>query len=1461
MNRWRLHRGGIVNIWQYTEQTFDFSGGRAIFQGTNGSGKSRTLELLLPLCLDGDLRQVGSKGFDTVSLRRLMLDDYDGGPNRIGYAWVELTRDSGEYLTCGLGVKASKTSQAITDSWRFITSLRVGHDLALVGADRTPLGPTQLRDLIGADCVLEEAAFRARVAETVYGVPAPRYGDLLHLQRTLRNPDVGLKVLEGQLEQILSDALPPLDQALVEQLATSFDDLESIRENITRLSSADAALGTFLKTYSDYAFGGLRSAADRLGAAEDGVRKQERASARLSASLEETLAARTAAEHSLAVLEAGEQQAEETIGALKELPAFRDLQDLQTREKLVAEKRSSAAAALDMANKQRLQEDGAVDGVLRLLRRLAEDLGAAEELVEPLRHHLRVAGLDPAAVPDVPRVSTLDPLVRTESVRAKPDPEAEPLPIERRVPPVVEELALEPLAARTSSIASSARQRGALALALAAQAAELDSAQRQVDALRQTARDAQHAATEAAALRNQEAQELASVAQGWLADVEAWRTSGPLSATQPDSPLAVPTSVDPAAARSLASAAREWVGPLVTAARDGAHAVVQRRAELAASINALDAELSGLRSGTAQVPERGRFVAAERDATAGAPFYRLVDFQPTVDAAERAGLEAALEASGLLDAWVTPPSPDTRSGDQAPKMYGNTVTAPRLNRGTATTPNPSDHPPTTQPASQTNAAAAADRSTDLPAGDATVQDVLALPGTPVDGPSLASVLVPAVEPNSPVPATVVADLLASVSLWSLPSTPSASASSPSPSPGLPLSADALPSQGMSASADASASPSPSADTFTASASASAGTFAVSPGGFAVSPDGRWRAGVLTGAWRKDAAEFIGAGAREAARRRRIAELEDELAALRADLGVAEAELAAAKNLVEQWESHLERFPADRELVARHGRLQAAQESAERAARRAEELRDELATAQSRGEAAAAEVVRQAGDAGLPATTEGLHQAQQAAAEAQRTADRLGDVLRRQCQSTVADLTDATHRYHAAVEDRGAAESDAEARCVDYASQASTLAELTDAIGGEAREIADQLSTLERSRREMRGELKGVREEVVSAREQAAKLSAQLETSAEQLTQARDGLTRATEHFKATVQAPGVLVAALPDVPEDVTSVRAALMASDRRGAGETTVITKLQALQTSLAGSHDIAAEQHVGLLTVTVTGEDGARPVAVAARQVTTKLAEQRGFLDEQYQNIFADYLIRDLAEWLRGQIAVAEDLCKRMNEVLGRARSSQGVHVKLAWKPSAALDEGTRDALALVRLPYAERDPEQDATLRRVFTERIEAERDAHTGNYAEILSRALDYRTWHQFTVTVADTGPDGGPRERRLRQLSSGETRLISYVTLFAAAASFYDAVSDEFSPLRLVLLDEAFERLDDPTIARMLGLLVDLDMDWVITWPSGWGVSDKIPRMHIYDVLRPKNGRGVACTQTTWDGAALDRIDP
>ncbi|MEV4318550.1 TIGR02680 family protein [Actinocrispum sp. NPDC049592] len=1348
--RWRLHRGGIVNVWQYAEQTFDFSGGRAIFQGTNGSGKSRTLELLLPLCLDGDLRQLGSKGFDTVSIRRLMLDDYDGGPNRIGYAWIELQRD-GHHLTCGLGVKASKTSQQISDSWRFITPERVGHDFQLVGADRVPLGAAQLREVLGADCVLEEQAFRAKIAETVYGVPAGRYGDLLHLQRTLRNPDVGLKVLEGQLEQILSDALPPLDSAMIEQLATSFDDLESIRENITRLGTADKALRTFLRTYSDYALGGIRSAADRLKGSEDTVRRLGAQTAKLTKDLEKARTERADAERSEAEIEAGEQQAEETIGALKELPAFRDLQDLQSREKLVAAARSAASAALDVASKQRTAEDATVDGVVRLLRRLSQDLDSAGEFGESLRTALQAAGLDTSLCPTLPRWAESDGETITERVRAKPDPEAEPLPIERKVPPPVaaDDLlqSLTEAAERAGRAAKEARSRSALTLALHQQAVEQEKQEQRVETLRSSARAAQLEATEASGRRNQANQELITESDVWLEQVATWRKAGPLRDAAPERELPMPSiediSANPAEARALATAARQWTAPLVQVARETAHTASLRRTETREAISQRDAELAGLRAGKEPTPE----TPAGRDASAGAAFYQLVDFRKDLSDAERAGIESALEASRLLNALVTPDG-------------------------------------------------------SVPA----LADVLASPGAAVPGASLADVLVAVEVPGSPVDASRVDALLHSIGL------------------------------------DSSDAP------------------------MTLGRDGAWRAGALHGTWLKPAAEYVGAGARAAARQRRIGELEEELSALREELAAAEEQQRTANDVVAEWERHLEKFPGDEELIAKHTRMRAEQEATERANKHAQQLREEHDQMQARWQATTADLLRQAGDAGLSPRSDDLRQAQQSAAEAQGAAERLAEALRQRCKGTVEDLVDAFHRYNSAVEDRTTAEAEADQRCAEYAAQAGTLSELTGAVGGEAKEIAARLAELESSRKRMRGSLKDVREQITELREQAAKLDALLGNATEQLTGAEEAQSAALRGFEAVVTAPGALSAALPDLEEsDLDSVRAALAeASDRKNASETAVITKLQDLQSALAGGYDIAADEHAGLLTVSVAGEEGGRPVALAAKQVSEKLAEQRGFLDEQYQRIFADYLIRDLAEWLRGQIAVAEDLAKRMNEVLSQAQSSQGVHVQLEWKPSAALDDETRQALSLVRMPYGERTSAQDATLRRVFTERIEAERDTHSSGYAEILSRALDYRSWHAFTVRVADTGPDGNQRVRRLRQLSSGETRLVSYVTLFAAAAAFYDAVSsssDDFAPLRLVLLDEAFERLDDPTIARMLGLLVDLDMDWVITWPSGWGVSDKIPRMHIYDVLRPRNGRGVACTQTTWDGAAMDRIDP
>ena len=60
--RWRMNRAGIVDVWYYYDTEFDLSGGRLVLRGTNGSGKSRALEMLLPFVLDADRRKMDAPG-------------------------------------------------------------------------------------------------------------------------------------------------------------------------------------------------------------------------------------------------------------------------------------------------------------------------------------------------------------------------------------------------------------------------------------------------------------------------------------------------------------------------------------------------------------------------------------------------------------------------------------------------------------------------------------------------------------------------------------------------------------------------------------------------------------------------------------------------------------------------------------------------------------------------------------------------------------------------------------------------------------------------------------------------------------------------------------------------------------------------------------------------------------------------------------------------------------------------------------------------------------------------------------------------------------------------------------------------------------------------------------------------------------------------------------------------------
>ena len=161
--------GGIVNVWFYLDNEFSLSGGRMILRGTNGSGKSRALEMLLPFLLDADRRRMDATGAARVSLDELMRTGAQGQSNRTGYLWLELARP-GELLTVGALVRHSQSASS-SKVWYFTTPLRVGAGLPLMSATREPLSRDALTELIGADRITESAhVHKERVRTEVFGL-------------------------------------------------------------------------------------------------------------------------------------------------------------------------------------------------------------------------------------------------------------------------------------------------------------------------------------------------------------------------------------------------------------------------------------------------------------------------------------------------------------------------------------------------------------------------------------------------------------------------------------------------------------------------------------------------------------------------------------------------------------------------------------------------------------------------------------------------------------------------------------------------------------------------------------------------------------------------------------------------------------------------------------------------------------------------------------------------------------------------------------------------------------------------------------------------------------------------------------------------------------------------------------------------------------------------------------------
>jgi uncharacterized protein (TIGR02680 family) len=612
-DRWRPARAGLVSLWRYWDETFTFHRGRLLLRGPNGSGKSMALELLLPFLLDGDTSP--SRLTSATRPRGRLFDRVMTGAtetNRVGFAWVEFARGD-QTFTVGARIRASQaTARAEVDF--FTTTLAVGRGLDLLDETRTPLSRKSLGEAIGDTGRVHDSAEQHRnaVRDVLFpGFTGGRYDSVITALLALRKEKLSQNLDLDKLSLVLSEALPPLDDHDVAAVAEGFERLDRRKAELAALERDVGEVKVLARHQRDYALAVVAGAAGDVRNAEtrrDDVTRRER-QAREELDSATVQADELAAERDR--LEDRQEAIHIEVAAMKDSDAYREGAAL-------AELRTRAAQLRELAGQAATRTDERA----RSHQTAAGDLEEAEERRRIADHNQEQATRDLAHAAEGADARSL-----LDDAEALSEPDEAELLVHAWVRGQREHVAEVRGALEIHDRAVNRRQH--FDEQFAADEGVIDR------------RSADHD-EKLAGLAHTRARYAASVL-GWASECEQLGADR-LTAALPRPPED-PSSVAAAVADVVALARAEEA----VARRELEE---QRRAELELQESTL-AERSRWERGELVDPDAPPW-RSERSGRTGAPLWRLVDLVEAAAENEVDGLEAALTAAGLVDAWVSP---------------------------------------------------------------------------------------------------------------------------------------------------------------------------------------------------------------------------------------------------------------------------------------------------------------------------------------------------------------------------------------------------------------------------------------------------------------------------------------------------------------------------------------------------------------------------------------------------------------------------------------------------------------------------------------------------------------------------------------------------------------------------------------------------------------------------------------
>ncbi|HET7326231.1 MAG TPA: TIGR02680 family protein [Nocardioidaceae bacterium] len=1322
--RWQPLRAGLVDLFHYDREEFWFRDGHLLLRGNNGTGKSKVLALMLPFLLDGETAPYRVEP-DGDSKKRMEWNLLLGGRHaeRTGYTWLELGRQDADgdavYVTIGAGLRATR-GKAGVQTWFFVTDRRVGDDLFLVSSHRAVVPRDRLREVLAerGEVYDRAADYRRAVDERLFHLGQERYDSLLSLLIQLRQPQLSKRPDERRLSDALTEALAPLDQALLADVAESFRSLDDERSELAVFTEAGETAGRFLDDYRRYA----QIAARRHAEGPREAQSRYEATGRL---LTEARRAR--------------DDAAQEISALK----------------------SAQAQTVDQLSVARAEKEALADSDLmrdaRQLQRLADDARQLEQLAERSAReaeHARTT-LERQQQRAEEATRRLDDAERAETEQRDAVVEAAGQATVGALDPAVDDA---PRRARHEA----GRRGDAVATVQRLVDDEAVVMGRHADARRRHA-DAEQQAERARANLESSRTARSEAADAFTAAAES-ALSGAAQAAVPDAAAVVDAVRTWADTLDEADPARTALGAAADAARERLaaerHRLTATREGLLEQRQTLEQERRSLEAGEARRPPvphtRDERARADRD---GAPLWRVVDFVDDLPDADRAGIEAALEASGVLDGWVTPDG-TLVDADDTMLVADQTASEPlsRLLRPAV------DH----------------DDAHARTVSEQAIRAVLAGIGVgPAGGPTS----------------------------W-------------------------------------------------------------------VDTTGDWQLGVLRGRWRKPSAEYVGAGAREQARRRRLAEITDRVAELDETVAVIDSDIQAVDRHRAQVAEELAAYPSDQRLRDAHAEVLAAVRTLHERVEAVETFETEVRRRRSEVTQARQAVEEAASDLRLPADADGLSRVRRALTTLEAFLPSWESAIRSR-RLAADDASDARVEVDEAAEahrradeagqhDRQRARDKRAEHDALHASAGAAVQELQQRLDAVARRI-EQLA---RERDRLGQRLQQESGTLGVAKGKVEELERQLADHDERRRAAVSGLRR--------FAAGGLLAVALPDldVPDpaqewaptpavtlarridnELDDVHTEDRAWDRAGQR---VSEQLQSLQDALSrsgGGASYRASDEGLLVSAQWRGSESSVPALVTG--LADEVAERQRLLSAREQEILENHLVDHVAAELQTLIEAAERQVAAMNEELADRPTSTGMTLRLVWHPAADGPEGLAEVRArLLRQDAAAWSQQDRQAIGRFLQARITQMRQQdETGTWLEHLTAALNYRTWHRFSIERYQDGrwrPATGPS-------SAGERALAATIPLCAAASSYYRSAGSAHAP-RLVMLDEAFAGVDDDSRAKCLGLLDTFDLDYVLTSEREWGCYSTVPGLAIAHLTRRDGIDAVLVSSWEWDGTRRERVE-